>query len=152
VTGVKLCCVEFTNKLGCLQEMKSVQHEVTAVQQQHDQLIEHMKGKQDELQQLQDTTRQLDTQLEERKLKRQKVWHSLKFTACIKNIIITSNCLRPCVIVMSLLVSEYEYVSLQQLTYLLIYLLTQWSRVLLEKLTSCMLVKKFPNFMEPEGS
>jgi len=31
---------------------------------------------------------------------------------------------------------------------LLIYLLTPWSRVLLEQLT----VKKFPTFMEPEGS
>jgi hypothetical protein len=56
-----------------MQEMKSVQHQVTAVQQQHDQLIEHMKGKQDQLQQLQDTTRQLDTQMEEKKLERQKV-------------------------------------------------------------------------------
>jgi len=65
--------VEFTNELGCTQEMKSVQHQVTAVQQQHDQLIEHMNGKQDQLQQLQDTTRQLDTQMEERKLERQKV-------------------------------------------------------------------------------
>lgn len=70
---MKLCCVEFTNELGCMQEMKSVQHQIRAVQQQHDQLIEHMKGKQDQLQQLQDTTRQLDTQLEERKLKRHKV-------------------------------------------------------------------------------
>ena len=79
--------MEFTNELDCLQEMKSVQHRITAVQQQHDQLIEHMKGKQDELQQLQDTTRQLDTQLEERKLERQKVRNSLKFTVCIENII-----------------------------------------------------------------
>jgi len=69
----KLCCAEFTNELGCMQEMKSVQHQIRDVQQQHDQLIEHMKGKQDQLQQLQDTTRQLDTRLEERKLERQKV-------------------------------------------------------------------------------
>jgi len=109
--------VEFTNELSCLQEMKSVQHQITAVQQQHDQLIEHMKGKQDELQQLQDTTRQLDTQLEERKLERQKVRRSLKFTVGIKNIIRALKCLSPCVIVMSLLVSEY--VSRQQFTYLL---------------------------------
>ena len=32
------------------------------------------------------------------------------------------------------------------------YLLTPWSRVLLEKLTGLQLVKKFPHFMEPEGS
>ena len=102
---MKLCCVEFTNELGCMQEMKSVQHQIRAVQQQHDQLIEHMKGKQDQLQQLQDTTRQLDTQLEERKLKRHKVWSSLKFTVCMKNIFRAYKCLGPCVLVMSLLVS-----------------------------------------------
>ena len=71
--------MEFTNELSCLQEIKSVQHQITAVQQQHDQLIEHMKGKQEQLQQLQDTNRQLDTQLEERKLQRQKVRCSSKF-------------------------------------------------------------------------
>ena len=32
------------------------------------------------------------------------------------------------------------------------YLLTPWSRVLLQKLTGLWLVKKFPTFMEPEGS
>ena len=32
------------------------------------------------------------------------------------------------------------------------YLLTPWSRVLLEKLTGFQLVEKFPYFMEPEGS
>jgi len=32
------------------------------------------------------------------------------------------------------------------------YLLTPWSRVLLEKLTGFQLVKKFPAFMEPVGS
>ena len=32
------------------------------------------------------------------------------------------------------------------------YLLTPWSRILLEKLTGSQLVKKFPYFMEPEGS
>jgi hypothetical protein len=33
------------------------------------------------------------------------------------------------------------------------YLLTPWSRVLLEKLTGSQIVKKFPAFyMEPEGS
>jgi hypothetical protein len=36
--------------------------------------------------------------------------------------------------------------------YLLTYLLTPWSRVLLDKLTGLQLVKKFPAFMEPEGS
>ena len=37
-------------------------------------------------------------------------------------------------------------------TYLLTYLLTPRSTVLLEKLTGSRLVKKFPHFMEPEGS
>jgi len=32
------------------------------------------------------------------------------------------------------------------------YLLTPWTRVLLEKLTGSALVKKFPAFLEPEGS
>jgi hypothetical protein len=32
------------------------------------------------------------------------------------------------------------------------YLLTAWSRVFLEKLTGLQLVKKFPHFMEPQGS
>ena len=32
------------------------------------------------------------------------------------------------------------------------YLLTPWSRVLLEQLTGLQLVKNFPHFMEPEGS
>jgi hypothetical protein len=31
------------------------------------------------------------------------------------------------------------------------YLLTTWSKVLLEKLTGFQLVKKYPAFMEPEG-
>jgi len=34
----------------------------------------------------------------------------------------------------------------------LTYLLTPWTRVLLAKLTSFQLVKKFPAFMEPESS
>ena len=38
------------------------------------------------------------------------------------------------------------------LTNLLTYLLTPWSRVLLQKLTGFQLVKKFPAFMEPEAS
>ena len=33
-----------------------------------------------------------------------------------------------------------------------LYILTAWSRVLLEKLTGFQLVKKFPAFMELEGS
>jgi hypothetical protein len=33
-----------------------------------------------------------------------------------------------------------------------LYILTPWSRVLLVKLTGLQLVKKFPAFMEPEGS
>jgi hypothetical protein len=39
-----------------------------------------------------------------------------------------------------------------RLTYLLTYLLTPCSRVLLEKLTGLKLVKKFPTFLEPESS
>jgi hypothetical protein len=35
---------------------------------------------------------------------------------------------------------------------LFIYLLTPWSRFLLEKLTGLQLVKKFLHFMKPEGS
>jgi len=34
----------------------------------------------------------------------------------------------------------------------LTYLLTPWSRVLLKKLTGFQLVKKFPEFIKPEGS
>jgi len=37
-------------------------------------------------------------------------------------------------------------------TYLLTYLLTPCSRVLVEKLTCLQIVKKFPTFMEPKGS
>lgn len=80
--------MEFTSELCYLQEIKSVERQITAVQQQHDQLIEHMKDKQNQLQQLQDATKQLDTELEERKLQRQRVWHSLKvLVVCIKNTI-----------------------------------------------------------------
>ena len=45
---------------------------------------------------------------------------------------------------------NYPLISTTETT----YLLTPWSRVLLEKLTSklCRLVKKFPAFMEPESS
>jgi hypothetical protein len=32
------------------------------------------------------------------------------------------------------------------------YLLTPWSRVILQKLTGLQLVTKFPHFMEPESS
>jgi len=37
---------------------------------------------------------------------------------------------------------------LRPITYLLTYLLTPWSRFLLEKLTGLHLVKKFPTFYE----
>jgi hypothetical protein len=37
-------------------------------------------------------------------------------------------------------------------TYVLTYLLTPWSRVLIEKITCWQPVKKFPAFLEPEGS
>ena len=40
----------------------------------------------------------------------------------------------------------------EKLSYRISYLLTPWSRVLLEKLASLQLVKKFPAFMELEGS
>ena len=46
----------------------------------------------------------------------------------------------------------YVEIPLPLLTYLLTYLLTPWSRVLLEKLTGSAAVKKFPAFLEPEGS
>ena len=36
--------------------------------------------------------------------------------------------------------------------YIYIYILTPWSRVLLKKPTGSQLSKKFPHFMEPEGS
>jgi hypothetical protein len=36
--------------------------------------------------------------------------------------------------------------------WIIIVTLTTWSKVLLEKLTDSQLVKKFPAFMEPEGS
>jgi len=39
-----------------------------------------------------------------------------------------------------------------KITYLLIYLFTTWSRVLLEKLIGSQLVRNSPNLMEPEGS
>jgi hypothetical protein len=131
--------MEFTNELGRLQEMKSVQHQIKAVQQQHDQLIEHMKGKQDQLQQLQDTTRQLDTQLEERRLGRQKVRRSLKFTVCLENIIRASQCLSLCPCNVTVCVSICQPATTT-------YLFTPCSRVLLEKLTGSQLVKKFPAF------
>jgi len=40
----------------------------------------------------------------------------------------------------------------KKISYLLSYLLTPWSRILLEKVTGSQLVKKFLHFMEPEGS
>ena len=40
----------------------------------------------------------------------------------------------------------------REIRYLLTYILTPWSRVLLEKLTGSQLVKKFPSFLEPESS
>ena len=45
-----------------------------------------------------------------------------------------------------ILLTAYIYI------YLYTYLITLWSRVLLEKLTGSQLVKKSPHFMEPEGS
>jgi hypothetical protein len=43
--------------------------------------------------------------------------------------------------------TDEKYINLRST-----YLLTPWSRVLLQKLTGLQLVKKFPAFMEPEGS
>jgi len=43
-------------------------------------------------------------------------------------------------------------VGFLSITYLLAYLLTPWRRALLERLRGSQLIKKFPNFMEPEGS
>jgi hypothetical protein len=45
------------------------------------------------------------------------------------------------------LVRREGSISQERKTYL-----TQWSRALLEKLTGLQLVKKFPAFLEPEGS
>ena len=39
-----------------------------------------------------------------------------------------------------------------KLAYLLTYLLTPWSRVLLEKLTGSAASQEFPAFLEPKGS
>ena len=50
------------------------------------------------------------------------------------------------------LTSHFIMIMNLLIAYLLTYLLTPWSRVLLEKLISSQLVKKFPHFMEPEGS
>jgi len=46
------------------------------------------------------------------------------------------------------MISRYPQLAIQSpiLIYLLTYLLTSWSRVLLEKLTGLQLVKKFPAF------
>lgn len=60
-----------------LQEIKSLQHQTKVAQQRHDQLTQQVKDKENELKQLEDTTRKLDVQLEEGKLQRQKV-RSLK--------------------------------------------------------------------------
>jgi len=46
---------------------------------------------------------------------------------------------------------KYQTVKLELIIYITC-LLTPWRRVLLEKLTGLQLVKKFPAFMEPEGS
>jgi len=44
-----------------------------------------------------------------------------------------------------------KHCVLTYFTYLLTYLLTPWSRVLIEKMTVSQLIKNSPNFMEPEG-
>jgi chromosome segregation ATPase len=59
-----------------LQEIKSLQHQIKDVQQRHDQLTEQVKGKKNQLKQLEDTTKKLDVQLEEGKLQWQKVHSS----------------------------------------------------------------------------
>ena len=49
--------------------------------------------------------------------------------------------------------ARYLYISWASLTYLLIYLIKPWSRLLFEKLTGSQLVKKFSqHFMEPDSS
>ena len=47
---------------------------------------------------------------------------------------------------------DFDNLFNSQHTHLPAYLFTPWSRVLPEKLTDSQLVKKFPHFMEPEGS
>jgi uncharacterized protein YoxC len=61
-----------------LQEIKSLKHQFTHIQQQHDQLIEKIKDKQIQLQQVQDATKELDVHLQEGQLQRQKVQHPFK--------------------------------------------------------------------------
>ena len=55
-----------------------------------------------------------------------------------------SPCLNPCTF--TVWVEATTYFITYLLSYLITYLLTPWSRVLLEKLTSFQLVKKFPSF------
>jgi hypothetical protein len=55
----------------------------------------------------------------------------------------------------SLHMSVYQdrlHMSVPLHIYILIYLLTPWNRVVLEKLTGSQLDKKFPHFVEHEGS
>jgi predicted nuclease with TOPRIM domain len=66
-----------------LQEIKSVEHRIQDVQQQHDRLIEQMQDKQDQMQQLQDAIKELEAKLEEGKLQRQKVHHSFAVLFCV---------------------------------------------------------------------
>ena len=47
-------------------------------------------------------------------------------------------------------VANYEQSSKILLTHLLTYLLTPWTRVLLEKITGSQLVKKFPILWKPK--
>jgi hypothetical protein len=53
---------------------------------------------------------------------------------------------------MSVYCSGRDAVYPESNNFLLTYLLTPCSRVLLEKITGPQLVKKFPHFMEPDGS
>ena len=53
------------------------------------------------------------------------------------------------------IISSDDYFCLREISdhsFPVEYLLTRWSRVILEKLTGSELVKKFPHFMDPEGS
>jgi hypothetical protein len=53
---------------------------------------------------------------------------------------------------MILTLNTLTYLFTHSFAYLLTYLFTPWSRVLLKKLTVSQLVKKLPAFMEPEDS
>jgi len=57
-----------------------------------------------------------------------------------------SVCIFTVIVIDELEILRYDFLQVREVTSLLTYLLTPWSRVLLEKLASLQLVKKFPAF------